>query len=119
MKIYLKETDPRYKEFLANRSPNEESEPYILLCNKCEKETPMSHPGDYWSENLMHFFSIGFGYGSRYDMDSWDFHLCEKCLLDIIFSLKIPPRGHYSYPSKDDFERWKKQERLPRLLEDD
>lgn len=84
-----------------------------ILCNKCEREAHPSHPGDYWSQNLMHEIQTHFGYGSAHDMESWNFHLCETCLLEFIKTFKIMPKGFYddyrvSNSSKENEEMFKK-----------
>jgi hypothetical protein len=117
LKKYLDASDPLYEKLLSERFDMKEK-PYVIYCNKCSKKIDMSNENDYWSENLMHSFSVAFGYGSRFDMDIWDFHLCEKCVLEFILTFKIAPNGHPSFDKdKESFEKWKRENRLNILFE--
>lgn len=57
-------------------------------CNKCGKKISKNN---YEGLNLMHLFKISFKYGSKYDMEQWNYNLCEDCLLELISSFIIPP----------------------------
>ena len=62
-----------------------------LICNKCGKRVEMEDR-DNWEEiNLMHSFDVGFGFGSNYDLETWEFILCESCLLEFVKTFAIPP----------------------------
>jgi hypothetical protein len=82
-----------------------------VQCNKCGKECDK---GEEFNENMNNFY-FGFGWGSRYDGETWDFDLCEECLVDIIKSFKVVPNGFKQDPSlypveKDHqkvFDLWK------------
>ena len=70
--------------------------PKSITCNKCGKRSELSgskHERD-WELNLYQYFYCHFGYGSKFDMDTWEFDLCEKCLIDFIRTLKHLPDGY-------------------------
>jgi hypothetical protein len=86
-----------------------------ICCNKCGKEYKKSHEEQYCWDAKMQSFSASFGYGSKYDMEHWQFDLCEDCLVEIIKSFKYVPDGFMQetslYPIEKDhqkvFELWK------------
>jgi hypothetical protein len=71
----------------------------IVTCNKCGESRELKENGNWYDSdedlfaNDIHNFSLGFGYGSRFDMDHWDFDLCDNCLDSIIKTFKYPPDG--------------------------
>lgn len=87
----------------------------VIHCYKCGKSDVVTDE-DCWTKEQYQHFSVSFGYGSKHDLESWSWTLCEDCLVDIIRTFKHVPNGfyHYSgfYPDKDRhqavFEEWKK-----------
>lgn len=85
-----------------------------VTCNKCGKEEVLT-ADDYqkeWQANEFQSFSCYFGYGSRYDMESWEFDLCEECLTELIKTFKIVPDGfaediYIAYHPQIMFDKWK------------
>lgn len=67
------------------------------ICNKCGK----SFERDYINEN--HKINIEFAYCSSYDGQTWEFHLCDDCLTEIIKGFKHKPQGFMEY---DHQEYW-------------
>ena len=54
-----------------------------VTCDKCDKEIKESawfHVRDTW------------GFGSKYDEETWEFYLCEDCLEEIVKIHKIKVR---------------------------
>lgn len=49
-----------------------------IICNNCGKSYDMTQV-QFFSHPI-HGFTASFGYGSKYDTDTWSFDLCEKCL---------------------------------------
>jgi hypothetical protein len=82
---------------------HEKEDVEITVCNRCSKQVVPHNQNDYWSANMIHNFSVGFGYGSRHDMDYWEFDLCEDCLLTFISSFELAPDGF----GRDSFDEWK------------
>lgn len=73
----------------------EQDEIASVVCNKCGKtiKPPMecyasfTYSGGYYSENGIH------------DGDHYSFELCEKCLVDLMKSMKVPPAySNYLFP---------------------
>jgi hypothetical protein len=66
-----------------------------VTCNKCGKEKILS--GEKFQRevqaNKFQSFDCSFGYGSHYDMENWEFDLCEDCLEEIVKTFKIVPDG--------------------------
>jgi protein-arginine kinase activator protein McsA len=64
-----------------------------VLCNKCGCSCK-----DYMDANHEHFnFNSAiiypdFGYGSSYDMQVWEVHLCESCYAELESTFKIKPQ---------------------------
>ncbi|WP_251552389.1 hypothetical protein [Neobacillus muris] len=66
-----------------------------VTCNKCGKTKKITSE-DYqkeWEAAEFQSFSCSFGYGSKFDMEEWNFDLCEDCLEEIVNSFKIKPEG--------------------------
>ncbi len=88
--------------------------PLSVTCNKCGKTAGLQGE-DYereWGANEFQRFSLHFGYGSRYDMESWGFDLCEDCLTELIRTFKHVPDGfgqdcHRAKYPQIMFEKWK------------
>jgi hypothetical protein len=69
-------------------------------CNKCGKTYKQNHDSDDYMghydglwDGEIHNFGASFGYASSYDEESWDFDLCEDCLVDFIKTFKHVPDG--------------------------
>ena len=64
-----------------------------IICNKCGKIIPVDLGAlQVRPEN----FSIVWGYGSKNDFETWEFDLCEDCILELTASFKHTPK---IYPS--------------------
>lgn len=80
-----------------------------VTCNKCGSH---SVENDQSCNQEYQTFQTSFGYGSRYDMESWRFELCEDCLTELVKSFKYVPDGfgedsfYAKYP-QIMFEHWK------------
>ena len=87
-----------------------------ITCNKCgHTDWIDDNGGNYYFQRL----NCDFGYGSKFDMEGWEFHLCEECLIELVKKFKHAPLGFgddsmYGYyeDSQEDcqksFEEWKK-----------
>ena len=66
----------------------EKVEATSIVCNRCG----MSFDCDEdFANNLIHDFDIQFGYGSRHDLEEWNFDLCEKCVEELVAFFKFKP----------------------------
>ncbi|RYI30559.1 hypothetical protein EVU96_09085 [Bacillus infantis] len=69
--------------------------PESITCNKCGKKAEIS--GDEYDRefqsNVFQSIKLQFAYGSKYDMDVWEFDLCEECVTDYVSSFKYKPLG--------------------------
>ena len=59
-----------------------------IVCNRCGMSFNRE---DDFATNLIHEFNIKFGYGSKHDLEEWDFDLCEVCIEELTDSFKIKP----------------------------
>ncbi len=71
-----------------------------VICNKCgttQVNGEWSPPSEdeYYLSNDIHNINLGFGYGSRFDMENWNFDLCDNCLESLVKTFKYPPDGFY------------------------
>ena len=59
----------------------------LIQCNGCGKtlDGDMPEMGDITD------IQISFGYGSRFDMETWSFDLCDDCAEKIINNFEILP----------------------------
>lgn len=86
-----------------------------ITCNKCGNSVTQEQRGfesDYYQNINLHF-----GYGSSFDMETWNFDICEDCLVEFVKTFKHVPSGFRSdeYLVIDDeskehqklFENWK------------
>lgn len=68
-----------------------------VTCNKCGTTQTNncwnSTDDDYFFSNDIHNIQLGFGYGSKFDMDNWSFDLCDNCLEELVKTFKYPPDG--------------------------
>lgn len=70
-----------------------------VTCNKCGTSRELKPNGDWYESeeglyaNDVHNISLGFGYGSRFDMEQWSFDLCDDCLDDVVRTFKYAPDG--------------------------
>lgn len=62
-----------------------------ITCNRCGFTVDLSKE-DYelFLTDMLHEFSISFGYGSGHDLENWKFDLCEDCIEEIVKTFKIP-----------------------------
>ncbi len=74
----------------------------IIQCNKCGREfvNPLAKGSAMeqfmWDANV-HGFKVMFSYGSKFDMQEWEFHLCDDCLEEIAKGFSVPVDvTHYS-----------------------
>lgn len=83
-----------------------------ITCNQCGKESE-----ETTFDPCIKSFSVGFGYGSIFDMERWCFELCEDCLIKLVSQFKHVPEGfrednHSRYEQKEQhqalFDNWKK-----------
>lgn len=58
-----------------------------IICNCCGKESESELPEFEDFENVQ----INFGFGSRYDGDSWTMDLCTPCLMNFFKTFKHKP----------------------------
>ena len=115
MERKLDENYPLYEQLYPHRRDEEST---ILICNKCGHHTiPTLIEHMNYDQNMMHAFKAYFGYGSDYDFERWEFHLCETCLIDLIKTFQFAPKGFgvdagYEEDPKaqEQFEQWKKKE---------
>lgn len=64
-----------------------------ITCNKCGKTTESSKGNklDIFQEYLFQSFSLHFGYGSKFDEETWKFDICEDCLEQFVNTFAIKP----------------------------
>jgi len=63
-----------------------------IICNKCGKNQELEDEFDL-EINKFQTINLSFGYGSKYDMEYWNFDLCEECVTDLVKSFKYAPNG--------------------------
>lgn len=71
-----------------------------VTCNKCGRRKKIEGDEDFqrdWEAEEFQSFGLRFGYGSKYDEESWEFDLCEDCLTDFIDTFKHLPDGYGEY----------------------
>ena len=108
----LDENYPLYEQ-LHPLKGNEES--VVLICNKCgHNAIPMLMEHMTYEQNMMHAFKAYFGYGSNYDFERWEFHLCESCLMEFIKTFQFAPKGfgvdagyEEDPEAQEQFDQWK------------
>lgn len=70
--------------------------PTSVTCNKCGKSQELT--GDEWDRQMKlckyQSVYISFGYGSKFDMDQWNFEICEECLVEMVRNFKHLPEGY-------------------------
>ena len=59
-----------------------------IICNKCGKSFKPKNKQDFFWRDIVQSFAIEYQYGSEYDMEIWQFDICEDCLKDFIDSFK-------------------------------
>ena len=69
-----------------------------VTCNKCGHTSEIDV--NRFELNKFQEVDFSFGYGSKYDMEDWEFHLCEDCYDKLIKQFKIPVSKSNDY----DFE---------------
>jgi len=89
-----------------------------LICNKCGLEEDSKEDDRHGIMNSnFHDIGVSFEYGSKFDGDDWDIHICESCLVEFVKTFKWMPDGFkqdwYNNGEKaftqDDFDKWKLQ----------
>jgi hypothetical protein len=63
-----------------------------MKCNVCGKEFENVRRNSEFYNPMLHRFTVNFGYGSQYDMDTWEFYKCENCLVEEIENFSILPK---------------------------
>ncbi len=53
-----------------------------VICNKC---------GQVFK--YVNDMAVGFGYGSQFDMETWEFCMCDDCLEELAKTFKVVPKG--------------------------
>jgi|LakMenEpi03Aug12_release.lakeMendotaPanAssembly.Ray.scaffolds.fasta_scaffold977024_2 hypothetical protein len=61
----------------------------MVACDCCGKETHITDEYQFVCSNITNF-SILFGYGSKFDMDTWDFEICDDCIEKWVSTFKHP-----------------------------
>ncbi|TPF18077.1 hypothetical protein [Priestia megaterium] len=64
----------------------------IVMCNKCGCESKGVDRDNFYDSQFQNI-DCSFGYGSDYDMEAWNFDLCEECLVEFIKTFKHVPDG--------------------------
>jgi hypothetical protein len=60
------------------------------VCNPCGKTfTKTEADSFYWDSKIQQIF-LYFGYGSKHDMEKWEFCMCEECIENFVKTFKIP-----------------------------
>ena len=87
-----------------------------VFCNMCG-EKPNQKKGFSFESDRFKNFTLSFGYGSKYDTETWSFGLCEDCLVKVISKFKYAPDGFFINPyfkniidqekHQDIFDYWK------------
>lgn len=65
------------------------------VCNKCGQ----SFEKEYINEN--HKINIEFEFCSDYDGQTWEFHLCDRCLTQIVEDFIHKPEGFMKYEHQE------------------
>ena len=76
------------KKFKETEHVTVQEECIEVQCNSCGK-TIKGQDKIAWSD--ITGVRVSFGFGSVYDMETWEFDLCDHCLADITSKFKIPP----------------------------
>jgi hypothetical protein len=73
-----------------------------VICNKCgmtyDEETfdpEMPQGYEEWQWDTIHAFKVDFGYGSKHDMEQWNFDLCEGCIEELASTFKVDKTCFY------------------------
>lgn len=68
-----------------------------VTCNKCGKSADIKEgdaPDIQYKLEKFPTIELGFGYGSKWDMERWSFNLCEECLETFVGSFVHKPDGY-------------------------
>ena len=87
-----------------------------ITCNKCGHNEEIDPNG--FNYNLFQKVNFHFGYGSKFDTETWEFHLCDDCVVSVVKELKYAPLGFgdenlygHNTANQDEnqkyFEKWK------------
>jgi hypothetical protein len=69
-----------------------------VVCNKCGLEyddEKSEHGYEEWQWDTIHAFKVEFGYGSKHDLEKWNFDLCENCIEELVSTFKIDKTCFY------------------------
>ena len=70
----------------------------LLTCNKCGIVKEITdEPLGFVAEHQFQQFTFNFGYGSRFDDETWSFDLCEDCLDEFTKTFLIPKEASRHY----------------------
>jgi hypothetical protein len=62
-----------------------------ISCNRCGHEMDCENNNyEEFMTDMIHKFTVTFGYASDLDTQTWYFDLCENCLKEIVATFKIP-----------------------------
>lgn len=71
-----------------------------VSCNKCGKEFKYPYIGEATS------VCIDFGYGSKFDTERWQFHLCDDCFENWVKDFVCPVSKDDDISYAEDIEDW-------------
>lgn len=102
------------REYRETKKVEKQIEEVSAACNKCGKKFEKNKSDLCWDAQL-HNFGVSGGYGSEYDMESFDFDLCEECVNELVKTFMIVPNGFkmgsFVYPKHEHhqkvFNNWK------------
>jgi hypothetical protein len=63
-----------------------------MKCNKCGKDFKDEGRYTEFYSPFLHKITITFGYGSKRDMETWEFYKCESCLIEEVENFSILPK---------------------------
>lgn len=112
----------QYKKKIV-RQEVEKVKSITVICNKCLVQEKVDVIDDNLenavAESTIKRFSNVFDLESDHSGETWSFHLCEKCLIKFIKSLKLLPEGFQENPfskntsclqeRQDNFIKWREE----------
>ena len=63
--------------------------PLSITCNMCGKS--YTYKDEYFAHDIT-TINVQFGYGSKVDMENWEFDLCDDCLEKIVDKFIYKPK---------------------------